>query len=105
MGYRFRLHRRDLPGVPDLVFPGRKAVIFVHGCFWHFHDCPRGRREPRNNAEYWQKKRTANVARGKRAIEELERLGWRALVIWECQIPKKNEIVKTISNFLNHTLK
>lgn len=86
LGYRYRLHRHGLPGSPDIVFPGRKAVIFIHGCFWHRHDCPRGRREPKTHAEYWRRKRKANEERDRRALIELENMGWRPLVVWECEI-------------------
>lgn len=86
LGYRFRLHRRELPGSPDLVFPSRKTAVFVHGCFWHGHDCPRGARAPKTNADYWRAKIARNVARDARVIAELEALGWRPAVIWECMI-------------------
>ncbi len=86
LGYRFRLHRRDLPGSPDIVLPGRKAVILVHGCFWHGHGCKRGSRTPKANADYWNMKLAGNVARDARTRAELEALGWRVLVVWECEI-------------------
>src|SRR4249920_1604267 len=76
MGYRFRLHRKDLPGKPDLVFPGRRKAIFVHGCFWHGHDCARGARVPKNNRDYWVTKVGRNVARDERSREALTALGW-----------------------------
>ena len=84
LGNRYRLRRTDLPGKPDLVFPSRKAVIFVHGCFWHGHDCKRGARTPKTNTKYWTDKIHRNVARDVQAIKELEALGWRVLVVWEC---------------------
>ncbi|MEL6365970.1 MAG: very short patch repair endonuclease [Pseudomonadota bacterium] len=87
-GYRYRLHRKDLPGSPDLVFPRLKAVIFVHGCFWHGHDCPRGSREPKQNADYWRAKIARNRERDRAAVEALEASGWRALAVWECQLKK-----------------
>jgi len=74
LGYRFRLHRQDLPGCPDIVLPGRRAAIFVHGCFWHGHDCKRGDRPPKHNAEYWSRKRAGNVARDKKRRNEIEAL-------------------------------
>jgi DNA mismatch endonuclease (patch repair protein) len=86
MGYRFRLHRKDLPGSPDLVFARRRAVIFVHGCFWHGHTCKRGARQPKDNAEYWQTKITRNKDRDLRVKGELEAVGWRCLVLWECEL-------------------
>ncbi|GAN87812.1 MULTISPECIES: very short patch repair endonuclease [Acetobacteraceae] len=86
MGYRFRLHRKDLPGTPDLVFPGRKMALFVNGCFWHGHDCQRGARIPKNNVEYWTKKIERNRARDKETLISLQKLGWRVHVVWECEL-------------------
>ena len=86
LGYRFRLHRRDLPGTPDLVLPKHRAVIFVHGCFWHQHDCRRGRRQPASNQAYWGPKLARNVERDASARSDLQRMGWRVLTIWECKI-------------------
>ncbi|MBK6973903.1 MAG: DNA mismatch endonuclease Vsr [Sterolibacteriaceae bacterium] len=83
-GFRFRLHRRDLPGMPDVVLPGRKITIFVHGCFWHRHkDCDLAKL-PSSNADFWRGKLDANVRRDKQAAEMLRTAGWRVLVIWEC---------------------
>ena len=88
LGYRFRLHRKDLPGKPDIVLPRRRAVIFVHGCFWHGHPgCPRAAR-PTANADYWNAKIDANIDRDRRARNRLRRLGWRVMVVWECRIRK-----------------
>ncbi|ACL06392.1 DNA mismatch endonuclease Vsr [Desulfatibacillum aliphaticivorans] len=95
LGFRYRLHRKDLPGKPDLVFPGRKKIIFVHGCFWHQHQgCPASNR-PASNTEYWNRKLDRNMERDQKNIEALENDGWRVLVIWECQI-KDGEQLKTI---------
>ena len=91
MGYRFRLHRKDLPGKPDLVFPVRQKIIFVHGCFFHMHNCPYGRVTPKTNPEFWLKKREGNVARDNRNITALEIAGWEVLIVWEC-MTKKSEI-------------
>jgi DNA mismatch endonuclease (patch repair protein) len=85
LGYRYRLHRKDLPGKPDLVFPNRKLVIFVHGCFWHGHDCPRGGRVPKTNRLYWRRKVERNRLRDASAISRLAELGWQSLVVWECE--------------------
>ncbi len=93
LGYRFRLHRKDLPGSPDLVFPGRGAVIFVHGCFWHGHDCARGSRTPKRNAAYWSAKIARNKARDAAAAEALLARGWRVLTLWECEL-KDNDTLK-----------
>lgn len=84
MGYRFRLHRRDLPGAPDIVMPGRKVVIFVHGCFWHMHQGCRLSKVPTTRPEFWTTKLEANVERDRRAVAKLQALGWRVLWIWEC---------------------
>ena len=85
LGYRFRLHRRDLPGTPDLAFPGRRKAIFVHGCFWHRHDCPRGRSTPATRTDYWNGKFARNVARDRRDRRRLRADGWGVMVVWECQ--------------------
>ena len=84
-GLRFRLYRSDLPGKPDLVFPGRRAVLFVHGCFWHGHHCARGARMPEANRDYWLEKIARNQARDRSSLAALKKLGWNAHVIWECE--------------------
>ena len=86
LGARYRLHRKDLPGSPDVVMPGRRLALFVHGCFWHGHDCRRGDRPPKANADYWSAKIARNRARDARVQAELRALGWRAEVIWECEL-------------------
>lgn len=83
-GYRFRLHRRDLPGTPDIVMPGRKIAIFVHGCFWHAHERCKYARIPSTRPDFWAAKLQANVERDQRAVEKLTALGWRVLCVWEC---------------------
>jgi len=102
LGYRYRLHVRALPGAPDLVFAGRKKVIFVHGCFWHRHRCEAGRSMPASKVEYWQAKFAANERRDRRHRRQLQALGWKVLVLWECQIgPRKLERLKQkIERFL-----
>lgn len=100
LGYRFRLHRRDLPGAPDITLPGRRAVIFVHGCFWHGHPCKRGNRAPKANAEYWTRKLERNIARDSAAREKLESLGWRVLVVWECEIKDRDALADRFRAFL-----
>ncbi|MBN8966099.1 MAG: DNA mismatch endonuclease Vsr [Rhizobiales bacterium] len=82
LGYRYRLHRRDLPGSPDLVFPSRKVVVFVHGCFWHGHHCPRGK-APSSNKGFWNKKISGNKTRDLRNTRALRRLGWSVITLWE----------------------
>ena len=83
MGYRFRLHRKGLPGTPDIVLPGRGAAIFVNGCFWHGHACKVGKM-PKSRLEYWGPKIDANVSRDSRKRRQLRRLGWKVIVVWEC---------------------
>lgn len=84
-GLRFRLHRRDLPGRPDLVFPRHRAVIFVHGCFWHAHDCPMFK-WPQTRTEFWRGKIAGNRARDRKALSSLKDQGWRVLTVWECAL-------------------
>ena len=86
LGFRFRLHRKDLPGRPDIVLPKYSTVIFVHGCFWHCHRCRYGSVVPATHAEFWAAKRQGNVARDRRNARALHRLGWRVLVVWECEV-------------------
>lgn len=83
-GLRFRLHRKDLPGNPDIVLPGKKVLIFVHGCFWHQHVECRFAKMPASNADFWQKKLNENSVRDRNVLEELNRMGWRVLTVWEC---------------------
>lgn len=102
MGYRFRLHREDLPGTPDIVLPKYKKVIFVHGCFWHGHEgCPRAKL-PKTNTRVWREKIKKNIDRDQRNICELKSLGWTPLIIWGCEVHKRNleEIKEKITNFL-----
>ena len=102
LGYRFRLHRRNLPGCPDLVFATRRKVIFAHGCFWHRHTCSKGMSMPSTHAEFWRCKLEANRSRDERNRRKLLELGWKSLVIWECQTnPSKSEYLKNkICRFL-----
>ena len=100
MGYRFRLHRKDLPGKPDLVFPRLHKALFVHGCFWHGHNCPRGDRVPVQNRDYWIEKIARNKERDKQACGALKAIGWSSLVVWECQLKDADAARKTIRRFL-----
>ncbi|MFD1191692.1 very short patch repair endonuclease [Phenylobacterium conjunctum] len=86
LGARYRLHRKDLPGSPDIVLPGRRLAVFVHGCFWHGHDCARGARVPKANRDYWVAKVDRNRARDVRNREALEASGWRVETVWECDL-------------------
>lgn len=89
-GFRFRLHRQDLPGKPDIVLPGRGTVVFVHGCFWHGHRGCKRSALPASNHEYWKAKIGRNMVRDRRNAAKLRRLGWRVLTIWECEVGKES---------------
>ena len=101
MGYRFRLHRRELPGSPDIVLPKHKTVIFVHGCFWHQHEGCRKARRPKSNRHFWDSKLDANVSRDHRNRAALEQLGWRVLTIWECETSHTDEVVEKLTRQLH----
>lgn len=101
LGYGgYRLHRKNIPGAPDIAFIGRKAVIFVHGCFWHGHDCPAGAKKPKTNAAYWFSKIERNKRRDIKNIFILQSAGWRCLVVWECEIKRKEFAKSKIAAFL-----
>ncbi|MBU0516284.1 MAG: DNA mismatch endonuclease Vsr [Proteobacteria bacterium] len=100
LGYRYRLHGSDLPGKPDLIFPSRRKVIFVNGCFWHGHGCVRGNRIPKTNEEYWINKIKRNRKRDESHKRELRKLGWKTLTIWECQIINSEKLQSRLINFL-----
>jgi DNA mismatch endonuclease (patch repair protein) len=99
MGYRYRLHRNDLPGKPDLVFPARRKVIFVHGCFWHSHGCKLSH-TPKSNDAYWSPKLARNKVRDEKAQEALLAMGWGVLVIWECQLKDREALNDRLTQFL-----
>jgi DNA mismatch endonuclease (patch repair protein) len=101
MGYRFRLHRKDLPGTPDLVFPKLGKVVLVHGCFWHGHNCSRGARIPLTNVEYWRAKISRNIARDIANLTALKAEGWRAAVVWECELKNLSLLHKRLARFLS----
>jgi DNA mismatch endonuclease (patch repair protein) len=98
-GYRYRLHVKNLPGKPDLVFPARRKVVFVHGCFWHGHDCSRGDRQPKANAEYWSAKIARNKERDAKHMVMLRADGWKIATVWECEI-KKIGLLARLRKFL-----
>src|SRR5271166_3942702 len=100
MGYRYRLHRKDLPGKPDMVFPGCRKVIFIHSCFWHGHECRRGNRIPEGNRDYWLKKIARNKERDQAAATALKALGWKVRIFWECEIKDQDMVVKNLQRFL-----
>jgi DNA mismatch endonuclease (patch repair protein) len=99
LGYRFRLHRHDLPGRPDMVFPARRKVIFVNGCFWHSHDC-KSAHVPKSNRDYWGPKLERNRLRDAQHLEALKEAGWKTLVIWECETRDENRLGKRLERFL-----
>jgi len=103
LGYRYRLHRSDLPAKPDLTFPARRKIIFVNGCFWHGHACKRGARAPVTNAEYWKKKITRNRKRDNAAGIALKLAGWSVLVIWECETKDIAKLAARLRKFLGKT--
>ena len=99
-GFRYRLHPGDLPGRPDIVFRRKKKAIFVHGCFWHGHPCPRGGRAPKTNTEYWKEKIQRNERRDRKAVESLRLMGWAVLVIWECEMADVERLRQSIIQFV-----
>jgi len=105
MGYRFRLHRKDLPGKPDIVLPKHRKVIFVHGCFWHGHvSCGRAAR-PQSNAEFWNKKLDSNIKRDENIQTELKKLGWDFLVIWQCEMKDVKKLQQNLQHFFKDETK
>jgi DNA mismatch endonuclease (patch repair protein) len=103
MGYRYRLHRKDLPGKPDLVFPCKRKIIFVHGCFWHQHIGCNDGHMPKSNIAYWSPKFERNIQRDKKTVEELTKMGWCVLVIWECETANRDTLLIKLSQFLTAT--
>lgn len=101
LGYRYRLHVRSLPGRPDLVFPSRRKVVFVHGCFWHRHPKCRYATSPKTRKEFWQGKFASNVARDRRATRKLRRMGWAVLTVWACELKKRDKLTERLNDFLS----
>lgn len=101
LGFRFRLHRRDLPGTPDIVLPGRRKIIFVHGCFWHQHDGCRLKRQPKSRPDYWLPKLQRNVARDRETRQKLEESGWVCLIVWECELKEREALSARLRSFLD----
>jgi DNA mismatch endonuclease (patch repair protein) len=97
LGFRFRLHRSDLPGKPDIVLPKYSVALFVHGCFFHGHNCPRALREPKTNAQYWRKKRQRNAERDVQSAEVLEVAGWRTIWVWECELRNMPKLAERLT--------
>ena len=100
LGYWYRLHRKDLPGKPDIAFMSRRKAIFVHGCFWHGHDCPKGRL-PTSRIDYWKPKLNGNSERDRRTEEALCSLGWSVLVIWQCETTAREALARRLHSFLD----
>jgi DNA mismatch endonuclease, patch repair protein len=100
LGYRFRLHQHHLPGTPDLVFVGRQKLIFVHGCFWHQHDCRLGKKQPHSRQEYWKPKLARNRVRDRAVRDALKAQGWDVLVVWECETRDQARLAMRLMDFL-----
>lgn len=101
LGLRFRLHRRDLPGTPDLLFPRHNAAVFVHGCFWHRHEACKKATTPKSREEFWEAKFARNVERDEQAIAALHALGWRTLIIWQCETKCPQSVTETLARFFD----
>lgn len=100
-GWRYRLHQKGLPGTPDIVFPKRRAVLFVNGCFWHGHSCKLGRL-PKTRPEFWSAKIEANRARDARKISQLNSAGWRVMTVWQCSLSDRDTVLRDIEEFLRN---
>lgn len=100
LGYRYRLHRKDLPGTPDMVFPSRRKIIEIRGCYWHGHSCPQGQSTPGTNRAFWVQKKAENRRRDTRNLSLLRKLGWKVLVIWQCQTKDPSRLRDRIRRFL-----
>lgn len=104
MGYRYRLHRSDLPGKPDIVFLSRKKIIFVHGCFWHQHTKCKDGHLPKSNINYWRPKLERNLQRDRDVLRDLKELGWDVLIVWECETKDKETLAAKINQFLSNKI-
>jgi DNA mismatch endonuclease, patch repair protein len=102
LGYRYRLHVKSLPGRPDMVFPARRKLIFVHGCFWHRHRKCRYATSPKSRRKFWKAKFAANVARDRRNLRQLKRMGWAVLTVWQCELKKKERLMGRLDEFLSN---
>lgn len=101
LGYRYRLHDKNLPGKPDIVFTARRKVVFIHGCFWHGHSCARGARLPKSNTDYWTKKIAHNRERHGSTCERLRQAGWNVLTVWECELQNRDVLSDRLRSFLD----
>lgn len=97
----YRLHRKDIPGNPDIAWIGRKRALFINGCFWHGHDCPRGAREPQTRVDYWRAKIERTRQRDVKHVAALEALGWKVLVLWECQLKEPAQLERKLQEFVS----
>jgi DNA mismatch endonuclease (patch repair protein) len=104
LGYRYRLNAKKLPGRPDIVFPGRRRVIFVHGCFWHCHGCRKGQ-APKSRLDYWEPKLKTNRERDAAQVRSLEALGWSVLIVWQCETADPSALVAKLQDFIDGTSK
>lgn len=102
MGYRYRLHIKNLAGKPDIVFTSRRKIIFVHGCFWHGHNCKRGNRLPVSNAQHWKSKIERNVKRYADQLQKLTEDGWKVLTLWECELKDDTRLIERLKRFLTN---
>jgi DNA mismatch endonuclease (patch repair protein) len=102
LGYRYRLHVRALPGRPDMVFPARRKIVFVHGCFWHRHGDCQYATSPKTRKVFWQSKFADNVERDRRAKRELKRMGWTVLTVWQCELKKRERLTRRLNDFLSN---
>lgn len=100
-GARYRLHSGHLPGQPDIVFPGNRIALFVHGCFWHRHDCSLGNREPKSNVEFWRAKFEQNVVRDRRVEQQLTDDGWTVITVWECELTSQARVARTTERLMD----
>lgn len=100
LGYRYALHRKDLPGHPDIVFPSRRKIVFVHGCYWHMHDCPEGQVVEKTRTEFWQAKRRGNAARDRLRTGALNAQGWEVLEVWACELKEFASLTSRLITFL-----
>ena len=102
LGYRYRLHVATLPGRPDLVFPARRKVVFVHGCYWHRHKACRYATSPKTNCAFWEAKFAANVSRDRRTQRELKKMGWAVFTVWQCELKKPERLTERLDDFLSN---
>ena len=101
LGYRYRLHQKNLPGQPDIVLTRHHKIILVNGCFWHMHKCRYGKVKPKTNPKFWQTKRMGNVERGRKNLRQLRKVGWKVLIVWECQVKDTKKLTQMLQKFFS----